>query len=201
MAQSRSSRVPQPSAKLNSENVGSHQLSSHRNAIANAQKAQQEKPSKNSPSGTASHDNITSTDSGGDASDHELGSTSDATIPNRKRLIIHSDDDDDDDRPASPTSTQQSENPRPKKKKKSKKRTSASIYLIRYFVITADNLHFSVNDDAPSASVQSIDDVSNTEDAPKLNKTQPTADVDHFFKRAPQVKGAKKGRATCISCK
>ncbi|KAF8154639.1 hypothetical protein B0H34DRAFT_799400 [Crassisporium funariophilum] len=167
MAQSRPSRAPHPSAKLNSENIASHQLPSHQTAIANAQ--QKEKFSKNSPSGTAPKDNITSTSSGGDASDHECGSTSDTTIPSQKRPIIHSDDDNDDndDHPTSPASTQQSEEPCPKKKKKkSKKRTSTS------------------NNDVPSASVQSIDDVSNTEEAPKLNKTQPTADVDHFFKRA-----------------
>jgi hypothetical protein len=50
--------------------------------------------------------------------------------------------------------------------------------------------------------IQSIsDNDSDSEDALKLNKTQPTADVDQFFKRAPRVKGSKAGRASCVCCK
>lgn len=118
---SRPSRIAQPSAKLGSENVGSHQLSAHRHAIANARKAQvDEEPS-------ASHNVVPSTDSdGGNALGHELGSTSDATIPNRKKRPIAISDNDENDE-ISPTSTHQSDNPHPKKKKKSKKHTSKGM--------------------------------------------------------------------------
>lgn len=124
MAQPRPSRIPQPSTKLGPENVGSHQVSSHRHAVANARKAQEKgKLSEKSLEGT-SHDVIApknlDTPVSGDASDPE---TSDATIPNpKKRPIVLSDDNDSED--LSSTPAQQSDSPRPKKKKKAKKRTS-----------------------------------------------------------------------------
>jgi hypothetical protein len=131
MAHSCPSRIAQPSAKLSSENVGSHQLSAHQHAIANARKAQVDKePSAKSPKGAASHDVIPSTDSdGGNASDHELRSMSDATIPNQKKchpIVVDDDDDNDENNDTSPISTQHSDNSRPKKKKKTKKHTSKS---------------------------------------------------------------------------
>jgi hypothetical protein len=130
MAQPCPTRITHPSAKLSSENVGSHELSAHRHAIANARKAQRDKePSTRSPEGTASHDLILSMDSdGGDTSDHELGSTSDATIPNRKRhAIVVSDGNDNENDNPSPPSTQQSDDTCPKKKKKNKKHISKGM--------------------------------------------------------------------------
>ena len=126
MANSHPSRITQPSAKLSSENAGSHQLLAHRHAIANARQEQVAKEPL--PELPASRNITTSaSDSISDgALDHELGSTSDATIPNpKKRSIVVSKDDESDD--SSLTSTQQSNNPCPKKKKKSKKRTSKGM--------------------------------------------------------------------------
>jgi len=128
MAQSRPSWIPQPSTKLSPENVGSHQILSHRHAVANARKAQAKgKPSEKSPKGTASCDVGASTNLvSGDAPDPELGSTSDTTIPNpKKHPIILSNDDDSEDLP--PTPTQQSDSSCPKKKKKGKKHTSTGM--------------------------------------------------------------------------
>jgi hypothetical protein len=128
MASSRPLRIPQPSAKLSSENAGSLQLSSHRHAVANARKAQgKEKPSDKLPEETSSHDVVASTavPDGGDASDPEPRSTSDSTVPNpKKRPIVLSEDDDSDD--TSPTPAQQPDSSRPKKKK-NKKRTSTGL--------------------------------------------------------------------------
>jgi hypothetical protein len=63
--------------------------------------------------------------------------------------------------------------------------------MILCFANTTDRL-YSGNNNAPSASIQSIDDnISDPGEVTKLNKTQPTANVKHFFKWAPQVRGAK----------
>lgn len=57
--------------------------------------------------------------------------------------------------------------------------------MILCFANTTDRL-YSGNNDAPSVSIQSIDNnISNPGEVTKLNKTQPTADVKHFFKWAP----------------
>jgi len=50
--------------------------------------------------------------------------------------------------------------------------------------------------------IQAIKESDDDDDTPKkLNRTQPTADIEHFFQRAPKVPGEKKGRVTCLSCK
>jgi hypothetical protein len=122
MAQSRPSRIHRPSAKLGPENVGSHQISYHRHAVADACKAQAaKKPSDKSP---ASHDVDASIDhvpvTGGNVSDPELGTTPDiGTIP-KKRPIVLSDNSHSDDL----SSAQPSDGAPPKKKKKTKKHSS-----------------------------------------------------------------------------
>jgi hypothetical protein len=34
-----------------------------------------------------------------------------------------------------------------------------------------------------------------------LNKTQPIADIKHFFKKAPRISGSTKGRVLCVCCR
>jgi len=51
-------------------------------------------------------------------------------------------------------------------------------------------------------NVQGIEESGDDDDKPKkLNQIQPTADIKHFFQRAPKIPGGKKGRVTCQSCK
>ncbi len=47
--------------------------------------------------------------------------------------------------------------------------------------------------------IQDIDE--SDSNSPKvLNKSQPTADTNHFFKKAPRIPGSNKGRVTCNCC-
>jgi hypothetical protein len=49
--------------------------------------------------------------------------------------------------------------------------------------------------------IQEIVDVESDSSTPKvLNKSQPTADTKHFFKKAPRIPGSNKGRAFCVCC-
>ena len=49
--------------------------------------------------------------------------------------------------------------------------------------------------------IQDIDDVESDSSVPKvLNKSQPTTDTNHFFKKAPIIPGSNKGHTTCVCC-
>ena len=49
--------------------------------------------------------------------------------------------------------------------------------------------------------IQDIGDTKSNSSMPKvLNKSQPTADTNHFFKKAPRIPGSNKGQVTCNCC-
>jgi len=51
-------------------------------------------------------------------------------------------------------------------------------------------------------NIQDIGDSDDDSDkSKKLNQSRPTADIEHFFRRAPKIPGDKKGRVSCECCK
>jgi len=136
MASTRPTRIAQPSSKLSADNIGELQLASHRHAVNNARKAKTAKQSAKSPDGSEPESDLIIMRSmvpGGNTTDAEFGSTSDATVRNpRKRPIVLSDDDNfTTTPPLSPSSQQVDSFPhhRKKKKKKTKKRSSTGKYI------------------------------------------------------------------------
>ena len=221
---SRPSRISQPSAKLNDpSNEADLPLKSHRDFVEKARAAELEKahastvssspappPQPRSPHAASvedDHDDEFQPDlevSNGsevptnkhpraflDESDHEAGDIN-STIPAMaKRPRATSDESDNeagditDDIPAKVKGQQ--------KRKKQKTQTGELIFSL--FMKPEPNL-FCGDKATAGVNVQDIDD-----DGPqKLNKSRPTADLEHFFDRPGRVKGTTKARAKCRTC-
>ncbi|PPQ81719.1 hypothetical protein CVT26_007781 [Gymnopilus dilepis] len=177
-----SKRQVRPSVKLGSDNGGQHQLASHRAAIQNAREKEAE---KTNPEVTTSIDvPVPAPVPCGDDPDHALDSVGTPkpvrTGSRKRKAIILSDDDNDSDEDAEKTPSLSS----PKTKKKKKKKVAKKK---------------KVSDKAGDASIQSID-IEDSGPSDILNKTDPTADLTHFYRDAPPKKGSTKIRAECIVC-
>ncbi|KAF8879421.1 hypothetical protein CPB84DRAFT_1852095 [Gymnopilus junonius] len=120
---------------------------------------------------------------GGSASNHESDSMG-TPRPNWERkcstiVFFNDDTDTDDNAAASPSKL--------KKKKKATKKRKVS-----------GNLNCA--DDNRGATIQSIDINDSDLGTQTLNKSDPTTDLKHFFKKVLHEKGNNKGHVECICC-
>jgi hypothetical protein len=180
---SRPARRIIPTAKLTADNAGELELTSHRRAVASATEtlnppqipaqASSPLPASSPPPSTESEDALSTADLSQARSSSKR--TSDNAITSSPSLdsVIS-------------VSSSDSNAPDPVRKPKKVKRTTT--------MPSGDP------EGPPDGSVIDVDDIDDPEDE-RLNRSDPTADIKHFFTAIPRIPGQSKGRMRCELCK
>jgi hypothetical protein len=164
-----------PTSKLTADNAGDVELTSHRRAIASASAALTAACPPSSPSSPESSPPPTDIEEASSRSQTRSSPKRPAQVVGRTlsrgSVIV-----------VSPTTSDNESEPTPKSKKQ--KTTPASREASSVL---------------PGSSIIDIDDIDDPHDE-RLNKSDPTADLKHFFSLAPRTPGQPKRRMKCNLC-